>query len=55
MKTVRFGLLTPLQLTQIKHMAEVTSLPDYPELFSYPEVRKLVEDATTSVLNVLKD
>lgn len=47
MSTVRFGLLTPLQLTQIRHSAEMTALPDYPQIFTFPEVRKMVEDGTT--------
>jgi len=47
MKTVRFGLLTPLQLTQIRHSDEAANLPNYQEIFAFPEVKKQVDDGQT--------
>jgi len=47
MKCVRFGLLTSLQLTQIRHCAEVTNMEDYAQIFSFSEVKDMLNDGLT--------
>lgn len=46
--SVRFGLLTPLQLTQIAHSPELakgaTFPHEYPELLQYGSVKSMIDD-----------
>lgn len=48
MNTVRLGLLTPLQLTQISHSPELTKGASYPreytELLAYGSVKSMIDD-----------
>jgi hypothetical protein len=48
MSCVRFGLLTPLQLTQIRgNSGEGAEIPEYVNIFSSGPVKKLLEDGLT--------
>ncbi|CAG7825882.1 unnamed protein product [Allacma fusca] len=47
MKCVRFGLLTSLQLTQIRHCPEVSNMTDYSQIFSFSEVKDMLNDGLT--------
>jgi len=47
MSAVRFGLLSPLELTQIAHSPEMSKneeLRDYGEVLSYGNVKALIDD-----------
>ncbi|CAG7816632.1 unnamed protein product [Allacma fusca] len=47
MHCVRFGLLSPLQLTQIQHCAEAANTPDYCKIYCIPEIKKMLQDGLT--------
>ena len=47
MSCVRFGLLSPLQLTQIRHCADASNMADYSRIFSFPEIKDALSDGLT--------
>lgn len=47
MSTIRFGLLTPLQLTQMRYLAEDDEAPDFKKIFGFECVKKLLEEGLT--------
>ncbi|CAG7828799.1 unnamed protein product, partial [Allacma fusca] len=47
MRCVRFGLLSPQQLTQIEHCAEAANTPDYCKIYCIPEIKKMLQDGLT--------
>jgi hypothetical protein len=47
MSTIRFGLLSPLQLTQMRYLTEDKDAPAFKRIFSFDTVKKMLEDGMT--------